>query len=131
MMPANAETQQGSTGLPREVSTAGLEKVIESIITIASFEADALKNNRQFDIATMNMRKARLLLDFNSAMRSADKSQINPRIQENLRNMRAVLARNLSQYQSHATAVREVVHMIMETAQSQQDDGTYSARKSG
>lgn len=130
MQQANAGMQAVSTGLQKEQSTIGLEKVIDSIITIASFENDALKNNRKFDLATTNMRKARLLLDFNSAVRATDKSQISPPIHESLLRMRAVLARNLSQYQSHATAVQEVVHMIMETAQAQQDDGTYSARKS-
>ena len=130
MQQANAGMQAVSTGLQKEQSTIGLEKVIDSIITIASFESDALKNNRKFDLATINMRKARLLLDFNSAVRTTDKSQISPPIHESLLRMRAVLARNLSQYQSHATAVQEVVHMIMETAQAQQDDGTYSARKS-
>jgi hypothetical protein len=130
MQQANAGMQAVSTGLQKEQSTIGLEKVIDSIIAIASFESDALKNNRKFDLATINMRKARLLLDFNSAARATDKSQISPPIHESLLRMRAVLARNLSQYQSHATAVQEVVNMIMETAQAQQDDGTYSARKS-
>ncbi len=129
MQPANAEMPAVSSNFPRDTSVAGLEKVIDSIITIASFESEALKNNQQFDIATMNMRKARLLLDFNSAMRATDKSQISARTRENLGRMRAVLARNLRHYQSHASAVREIVHMIMETAQAQQDDGTYSARK--
>ena len=108
---------------------AGLAKVIDSIITIASDETDALKNHRTFDIGTMNMRKARLLHDYNTAVRAMGPAQIEPAVRENLKRMRTVLGQNLLQFKAHAAALKEIVDIVMETAQEQQNDGTYSARK--
>lgn len=124
---ARDDTQAVATGMPGKSSIRCLEQVIDSITSIAAFETEALKQGRQFDIGTMNMRKVRLLLDLNSAMRTVDVNQANAHLKDNLRRMHLVLSQNLSQFHAHATAIREVVNMIIETALAQQDDGTYSS----
>lgn len=129
MLLENTEMNIRPLGALAVQSAAGLEKVVESIVSLATFEAEALKTGRPFDIQTINMRKARLLLDFNGASKAVDPGVMQPHLVEQLRRMRAVLAQSLAQYQAHAAAVKELVQIVVETARAQQDDGTYNVRK--
>ena len=130
MQMSSSPNQSQHTERMAELRLAGLEKVIESIISISTYEAEELKKNQTFDIATTNMRKARLLLDFNSAVKDVETINLPSRLIERLKFMQVTLRRSLRQYQFHASAIREVSNMIMEANQAQQGDGTYSARRS-
>ncbi len=107
----------------------GLVRVIESIISILADETDALKNNRWFDMATMNMRKARLLHDYSSTVRTIDPRHVEPFVRDTLMRMRTVLEQNMNQCRAHSAAVREIVTIVMDAEREQQNDGTYTSRQ--
>lgn len=110
-----------------DVTVPGLEKVIDSITEIVDFETANLKQNQSFDIATSNLRKARLLLDLNTALRGLDSGTLPATTNEKLKTMQMALRRNQRQFHAHASAIREVIAMIIRSNRDQQSDGTYSA----
>ena len=122
------DTHMRAPGVSPDALISGFSKVIDSIIAIASEETAALKANRPFDIATMSMRKTRLLHDYNGAARSLDVALIDQSVREKMKLMHSVLEQNLHQFNAHASALREIVTLMMEAAQEQQNDGTYTTK---
>lgn len=110
---------------PKEANFSGLESVIEAIVQVAAFEADKMKNNEPFDMSTISMRKARLLLDFNVASKDIDVRELPERTKVQLKNMQVALRRSVRQYQFHSNAVREIASLVIEADKARTSDGTY------
>jgi uncharacterized protein with HEPN domain len=133
MLERGSEIGDGTALLPFDQSAValngGLVRVIESIISILEDETDALKHNRWFDMATMNMRKARLLHDYSSTVRGIDPRHVEPLVRGKLVRMRTALEQNMNQCRAHSAAVREIVTIVMEAECERHNDGTYSFRR--
>lgn len=124
-------TMKNSVEAPQNRSEArmtGLKSVIDAIVQIANYETEEMKHNRPFDIATVNMRKARLLFDFNVASKDIQASDLTEDMILQLKNMQLALRRSVRQYQSHASAVREIADLIIHADQARTSDGTYGLR---
>lgn len=118
-----------TSGTEKSGSFANFLKVVDSIIEISVFETEELKQNKRFDIAMINMRKARLLMDFSSASKDVQINSLPPEIIARLKTMQLALRRSVRQYRFHTIAISEIADLIMQAARAQESDGTYSVQR--
>lgn len=115
--------------MPGRPAGLGLEKVVASITGLIDEETACLAANMQYDIASVNMRKSRLLYDFNLAMLVINPDEIDKNLAVKIQVMGKAIKKNMHHFHCQLTAARELLDIMILSIAEYNGDKTYKNKK--
>ena len=104
---------------------ATLVSALDRLEELVEHETEALRCRATFDLADINRRKSRSLLEISRAARGLDVRQGDV-LKERLDRLRAKLADNQEVLSQHLSAAQEVGAILDQALRDAESDGTYS-----
>ena len=103
----------------------GMENIVSSITSLIDEETACLAANKQYDIASVNMRKSRLLYDFNLAMTAINPDKIDKNLTIKIQMMGKSLKKNIHHFNCQINAARELLEIMVSSINEFNSDKTY------
>jgi hypothetical protein len=113
------------TGLER--SHRAVIGCIERLENLLEKETAALKSFKPVDFEDFSLRKSHALLELSKAYRSPS-TQISQAVTARLNDLQVRLTENCLLLEQHLAAMREIVGIMVRSAEMAESDGTYSSR---